>query len=140
MRSHIYERGQVWNAYIPYNDGPYNKGEDVGKKRPVIVVGWTKHGPNEDGNILVVPVTTFGGNPPKKLRAGQFEVSDLETAGLKASKRSFVLARRFITINSKSIDKEKGYRGTIADEEIAKIVAEIIPMISLPSERLIVNE
>lgn len=123
-------RGQVWNAYIPYNDGPHDPGDDTGKTRPVVVIGWSSHDEGEDGNLVVVPITTFSDNPPDTLLQGDIEISNITAAGLDYRKRSFIRARRFITIAYKSIDTDKGYRGRINDQELAYIIRELTSMLA----------
>lgn len=123
-------RSQVWDAYIPYNDGPHDPGYDTGKTRPVVIIGWSSHDEGEDGNLVVVPITTFSGNPPNILLQGDIEISNIMEAGLDSRKRSFIRARRFITIAYKSIDTD-GYRGLINDQELAYVIREITSMLAL---------
>lgn len=133
----IFAQGQVWYAYIPYTDGPDFITEETGKYRPVVILGWSKHGPTEDGNFVVVPITSFSDSHEGKVRKGDIEISNLRKAGLERNKPSFIRARRFLTINYASFDLRKGIRqGVISDDELDAIIDELSDMID-PDPRTI---
>jgi mRNA-degrading endonuclease toxin of MazEF toxin-antitoxin module len=71
-----FARGQVWRADVPFNEEPA-----AGKYRPVVIVGFSRFGPTEDGVLLVVPVTSFGQGGQAK--NGDVEIVDHGQAGLR---------------------------------------------------------
>lgn len=110
-----FARGQVWRADVPFNDEPA-----AGKYRPVVVVGFSRFGPDEDGVLLVVPVTSFGdgGNP----KNGDVVIEDHVTAGLRS--RSWARARRLWGLNPRALDLQRGSTGTVSPEVMSEILLE----------------
>ncbi|GAA2242947.1 hypothetical protein GCM10010413_52070 [Promicromonospora sukumoe] len=111
-----FARGQVWRADVPFNDEPA-----AGKYRPVVVIGISKFGNDEDGVLLVVPVTSFGdGGSP---RNGDVVIDDHSQAGLKG--RSWARARRLWGLSPRALDAQKGSTGTVSPEVMSAILTEV---------------
>jgi mRNA-degrading endonuclease toxin of MazEF toxin-antitoxin module len=110
-----FARGQVWRADVPFNDEPA-----AGKYRPVVIIGHSRFGPNEDGVLLVVPVTSFGdGGDPKN---GDVVIEDHSTAGLRS--KSWARARRLWGLNPAALDRLKGSTGTVSADVMSQILLE----------------
>lgn len=105
--------GQVRQAKVPYTDDP-----EQGKTRPVIVIGWSKFGYSEDDVVLVVPVTSFEGNP--KVKNGDVEL-DWQLCGL--PKPSWARARRLWGADPRAFTNK--IFGSVTQHELDMIYLEI---------------
>ena len=118
-----FKRGQVWRALVPYNDEPVK-----GKERPVIVVGWSQMGQDQDNVVLVIPVTTFGdGGRPAE---GDVEILDQQRGGLNKSP-SWARARRVWGADPRCFDRRRGCTGTVTPEVMAAILVQIEKMFAV---------
>lgn len=116
------KRGEIWRAYVPYTDAP-----NVTKRRPVLVLGWSKMGADQDNVVLVVPITSFGeGGQP---REGDVEILNVTQCGL--NKRSWARSRRLWGADPKVLDAAKGPRGPITNEAMSAILVEIERLFSV---------
>ncbi len=110
------QRGEIWHAHVPFTDDP-----DQRKHRPVVVLGFSRTGRNQDNVVLVVPVTSFGeGASPKE---GDVELSDWANFGLK--KPSWVRARRLWGADPRVFDQRRGPSGSVSSEVMSLILLEI---------------
>ena len=112
MRLHL-KAGQVRYARVPFTENPNDS-----KNRPVIVLGWSPMGAGEDQVVLVVPVTSFKGDP--KPRNGHIEL-DWGSAGL--SKRSWAAARRVWGADPRAFDGAP--IGQVTQSDMTRILLEI---------------
>jgi mRNA-degrading endonuclease toxin of MazEF toxin-antitoxin module len=125
----LLEVGQIWNAFLWFNDADETQKKPTGKERPVVVMGWTKHGSTEDQRILIVPVTTFGDKPPARDLEGYLKVDVIGETGLDPTKQSYILARRFHTIEHKHL-RGNYPKGRIDSKDLSAIRRELRLMIS----------
>ena len=112
-------RGDVWRSRFPYNDNPAQS-----KMRPIVILGYSKFGVGEDGNILVVPVSSFGdGGRPRK---GDIQIDDIRRAGLDLTKDSWVHARRLFCLHPNAFDAGKGAvkKGSVTSTVMSQILLE----------------
>ena len=118
----VLKRGQVWRALVPFNDRPVK-----GKERPIIVIGWSKMGSDQDNVVLVVPVSSFsdGGEP----REGDVEIAEQQLGGL--NRASWARARRVWGADPVAFDQRRGATGTVTPDVMAKILIEIERMFSV---------
>ena len=116
------KRGEVWRADVPFNDDPAQA-----KYRPVVVIGWSKVGPDQDSVILVVPITTFGDGA--RPREGDVEVPDPKACGL--NKRGWVRARRVWGADPAALDLQTGPTGSVSPQVMAQILIEIEKLFSV---------
>ncbi|WP_395727154.1 type II toxin-antitoxin system PemK/MazF family toxin [Nakamurella sp.] len=126
MSSVKLQQGDLWNAWIPYNDvtGPGASG-GVGKFRPVLIVGFSDRTPADDQVVLLVPITSYGaGAAPKK---GDVEIVNWQACNL--SKRSWARARRIWGANPRVLRGSSAF-GTVEVQVLNDVFSEI--------ERLIV--
>jgi len=115
------KRGQVWRAAVPFNDDP-----EQTKLRPVVVIGWSRVGLDQDSVVLVVPITTFGsGGRP---REGDVEIPDPQSGGL--NKRCWVRARRVWAADPAAFDRQTGSTGSVSPQVMAEILIEIEKLFS----------
>lgn len=91
-------RGEIWWAKFPYSDDP-----EQGKTRPVLVLGLSPSGPNQDSVVLVAPITSYGGGA--SARTG--DVAILNWRGLGLEKASWVRARRVWGANPSILQGDK---------------------------------
>ena len=105
--------GEIRIAAIPFKDQPAQA-----KRRPVVVIGWSPMGAAEDEVVLVVPITSYDGQP--KPRNGDLPI-DWQAAGLQ--KQSWVRARRLWHADPKSLSHKA--IGKVSDNEYAMILLEI---------------
>lgn len=111
------KRGQVWRAFVPFTDDPVQR-----KHRPVIVIGWSKLGSDQDNVVLVVPVTSFGdGGSP---REGDVEIVDQQLGGFNKTP-VWARARRVWGADPHAFDQQRGCTGTVTPEVMALILLEI---------------
>lgn len=110
---------------VPFND------TNAGKDRPVVVLGWTGFGPQDDHNILLVPVTTFGGDPTGKVRSGDVKVSNYKDCGLKDN--AYVRAHRLVSLNPRALRLEDGPRGTLTSTDFSHVLLEIEKLFAVPA-------
>ena len=119
--------GEIWFAWVPYNDvspaGP-TACDVPGKRRPVVILGWSVGGP--DSVVLVVPVTSFGGT--NNARGGDIRISDSQLAGLEQNKTSYVRARRLCGLNPKALDR-RGSVGRVSSTELDEIFKEVASLL-----------
>lgn len=113
MASLIIRPGQVWRAIIPYSDGPGSK------TRPALVLGGSPGGRREDQIVLMVPCTTFDGDPAKA-RGGDIPVP--AAAGLDAG--TFVRTRRLMAIDPIAIEAG-GLVATVDDAFLAIVLNSV---------------
>ena len=114
-------RGQIWRAMVPYNDDPAEA-----KRRPVLVLGFSAHGPNEDSVILVAPITSFGdGGRP---RNGDVALLNWRQFGLDHG--SYVRARRIWGADPKVFDQQRGCLGSVSEDVLSQVLTEIMPFFS----------
>lgn len=112
-----FQRGQIWRVRVPYNDDPQTL-----KYRPVVVIGWSKFGADQDNVVLVVPVTSFGdGGGPKQ---GDVEIREQQLGGLSRSP-SWARARRVWGADPKAFDRARGCTGEVTPAVMALILTEI---------------
>ena len=121
MGSLILSRGQIWQSLIPFSDIPAAKG------RPALVIGCSSPGRDQDEIVLMVPISTFDGDP-RKARKGDIRIPDPAVCNLDAG--SFVRARRLMALNPAAIDVAKGMRGRIDEPTMVAVIAELANVIS----------
>jgi len=109
-------RGEIWHAHVPYTDKPRQR-----KHRPVVILGVSKMGRNQDQVVLVVPITSFGDGGAAK--EGDVELLDWARYGL--SKRSWVRARRLWGADPRVLDKKRGSSGSVPADVVSAILLEI---------------
>jgi mRNA-degrading endonuclease toxin of MazEF toxin-antitoxin module len=106
---------------VPFNDAA------AGKDRPVIVLGWSLFTPRDDHNILVVPVSSFGGDA-SKARDGDLQIANPTRVGL--STGSFARCRRLHSLHPDALRLPVGPLGTIDGQELNAILTEVAKMFS----------
>jgi mRNA-degrading endonuclease toxin of MazEF toxin-antitoxin module len=119
----IIQRGQVWNAMVPYNES------QGGKFRPSVIVGWSSFARNDDHNVLIVPSYTFGGDSSKAL-GGDMPLADPTLAGLTTASR--IRCRRLMTLNPRVFDFSKGPLGTVSNNDLNMILTEVEKLFAAP--------
>lgn len=124
----LLEVGQIWDAFLWFNDTDETQKKPTGKERPIVIIGWTKHGATEDQRILIVPITTFGNKTPPRNLEGYLKINPIGNTGLDSSKQSYILARRFHTIEHKHLRGDYN-RGRISDNDLSVIRKELRLMI-----------
>jgi len=111
-------RGEIWYVKVfPYNDDA----QGGGKRRPVVILGWSAQGPGEDSVVLTVPITAFHG--AAKPRNGDVEIGGWQGAGL--TEPSWIRARRLWGVDPVLIDRRRGRLGSISHDEMALVLVEI---------------
>ena len=113
----LIQRGQVWHAQVPYNDEV-----DESKVRPIVIVGWSDFGTKDDHNILVVPSSTFDGDP-SKAKSSDLSLADWKAAGLSAG--SFIRTRRVMSLHPSMILWERKMRGTLVKSDWEAVLSGI---------------
>lgn len=108
--------GDVWYAWVPYNDRAA-----AGKGRPVVVLGWSPNSLVDDSVVLLVPVSSYGGQP--KPRNGDIQIADPNLAGL--LKPSWIRARRVFNVHPSALDARRGKLGQISQGELNATYTEI---------------
>lgn len=118
----LVKRGEVWWAWVPYNDV-----EQGGKRRPVLVLGWSVEGYGQDAVVLVVPLTSFGdGAAP---RHGDVATSDsrFDYKG----RPSYIRARRLFGLDPVLLRNSRKL-GDVSDTVYAAVLLEIEKMFGVP--------
>lgn len=117
MTRALLQIGQVWWGKIPF-------GEVVdAKTRPVVVLGWRGFNvPNGDPHILVVPSSTFGGDP-SKARESDIRLADWTLAGLAAD--SFIQCGRVWSLAPAAIDFDSPLTGSVSSRDMLAIMTEV---------------
>jgi mRNA-degrading endonuclease toxin of MazEF toxin-antitoxin module len=114
-------RGEIWRALVPYNDNPVDA-----KRRPVLVLGFSAHGPTEDSVILVAPITSFGDGG--RARNGDVPLLNWRNFGL--DRGSYVRARRIWGADPKAFDQSRGCLGKVSEDVMSQVLTEIMPFFS----------
>lgn len=114
----------VRDAFIPYRDTPPSRSEADGKRRPIIVFGWSDFGPDKPSTILVVPVTTHGNGG--RVLAGEVPITEPDRVGLREN--SHAQPGMIIALHAGSIDLDATPQGYIADHDFKAVVAGIAHM------------
>ncbi|MGV8912486.1 MAG: type II toxin-antitoxin system PemK/MazF family toxin [Rhodoglobus sp.] len=118
----IIQRGQIWNAMVPFND------DKSGKFRPSVILGWSPLLSGDDHNLLVVPITSFGdGGTPK---TGDFALNDYTALGLKEG--SHVRTRRLMTLHPRAFNFSDGPFGTLEASDLSSVLLEIERLFAVP--------
>ena len=123
----IIQRGQIWYAHVPYNDvkavRPSGISVETGKVRPVVVLGWSEMGRNDDHNILVVPVTTFDHGNGAAPRLGDIKISEPSDCGMDDG--SHIRSRRAMTLHPHAFDFDSGCCGSITNAQLSQVLTEV---------------
>lgn len=101
---------------MPYNEDPQNS-----KERPVLVIGWSDHGPGEDSVILVAPITNFGSGG--QARNGDIPILNWRRLGF--AKPSWVRARRIWGASPAAFDRARGSLGSVTETEMSQVLTEV---------------
>jgi hypothetical protein len=127
MRLHV---GEIWYAYVPYNDGPFGSeaaSHATGKRRPVVILGWSRPGQqSSDDVVLVVPITSFGGGSHSV--DGDIPLDDWKKMGL--TKKSWIRARRLYSMAPRSLDEAHGQIGAISNHTLDLVYREISALLT----------
>lgn len=110
-------RGDICRASFPFGDVTTGA-----KVRPVLILGYSKRGQDQDETVLVAPITSFssGGGRPKQ---GDVEVTDWKGCGL--SKPSWIRARRLWSPHPKMLNNSSGRLGVVSDAVLSEVLVEI---------------
>lgn len=115
-------RGEIWRVLVPFG------GDAVGaKERPAAVVGWSKFGPNEDQQVLVVPISTFGGDATK---ARNGDIRPANYAASRLSSGSFIRTRRLMALTPKAFQFSRGPIGMLDSRDIQAVLTELQRLIT----------
>ena len=114
--------GQIWHTRFPFNDDPRE-----GKERPVVVVGLSPQGPNEDSVVLLVPIT--GHHDGGRQRNGEIPVLNYRSIkGLSNGDGSWIQARRIWAADPKVLDFTQGPIGHLPEDLVSQIYSEILSL------------
>lgn len=112
------EVGQVWRADVPFNDEP-----NAGKYRPVLVLGYSRFGKDEDNVVLVVSITTHGGRGVGRGGDVPLSAQEATAAGLRSA--GWVRARRLWGLDPRALDSDKGPTGFVSEDLMSDVLKEV---------------
>lgn len=102
---------------------PFGERAAMGKKRPVVILGWRGVGmPNTRARILVVPSYTFDGDPTQ---AGPFDLKVRDTAVSGLDEGSFICCGRLWSLAPEAFDFRGDPIGTLDIGEHNAVLAEV---------------
>ena len=109
-------RGEIWRVSFPFGDVTTGA-----KVRPVLILGYSKRGLDQDETVLLAPITSFssGGGP----KQGDVEVPDWKQSGL--SKLSWIRARRLWSPHPKMLVNSPRRPGVVSDAVLSEVLVEI---------------
>lgn len=103
-------------------------GDAVGaKERPAAIVGWSEFGPDDDHAILIVPISTFGGDS-SKARTGDVPVSNYVSS--RVSSNSFIRTRRLMALSPRAFQFAKGPVGMLEPADMGCVLTEMQRLVS----------
>lgn len=112
----LFTRGDIWHAFVPYNDNP-----DESKRRPVLVLAVSPQGHEDDRVIVVAPITSFGDGGGAK--SGDVPILNWRNInGL--DKASWVRARRVWGADTRAFDTQSGRAGTVDQTTLTNVIVE----------------
>ena len=120
----VLQVGQVWNGMVPFSDD-----DKKAKHRPVVILGWAGLNVTRgDAHILVVPSSTFEGDPAKA-RLSDLKLKDWRVAGLSAD--SFIQCARIWSLAPAAIDFTSGLRGSLDAADLHAVMSEVSKLFSV---------
>ena len=113
----LVQQGQVWPCMIPFGE------VEEAKERPVVVLGWRGFSvANGDRHFLVVPSSTFNGDPTKA-RESDIRLADWKVAGL--GEGSFIQCARLWSLAPAAFDFTQPLKGTVDSADLNAIMTEV---------------
>lgn len=123
MRTITLSLGDIIDATVPFTDA------DGRKRRPVVVLGWTDpQDRNRDRNILVLPITSFGGgtSPTKD------DIRVSVTSSMTVSPESYIRSARLMSIRP-SATFPACHRGALTDDDLLAAITRVTHLFSSPN-------
>lgn len=121
--------GTVCDAFVPFNDTAPSKSSAGGKRRPVVIIGWSDQGSGKPSTVLIVPITSHGdGGRPQP---GEIQISNAKDLSLKSD--SFARPYHLMAIHSSSFDTDDGIHGRLEDHDFGAIVSAVAHMFVSPT-------
>lgn len=122
MGQSIIHVGQVWWGMVPFGE------IDDAKRRPVVILGWAGLERGGDAHVLVVPSSTFDGNPAKA-RASDMRLKDWSVAGL--GEGSFIQCARLWSLSPSVLSARGSSLGTLDHADLQAVMAEVSKMFAV---------
>lgn len=114
--------GMVIQARFPFSE------VDGGKNRPCAVLGWKHNTDKNEIRVLLVPVSSFGGDPS---RATPEDYCLDDEAKLSLGEGSFLRPFHFATVNVKVFAVQQRY-GRLSNKALGIAITAIEKMVTLP--------